>query len=195
MIYERNSSSVLIVSSSQKVNIFLSELLPTDKFSPILTVSTAGEARRLLVDRDIDIVVINSPLSDDFGVELAIEASEDLNCGVLIFVKAELQDNISERVEGCGILTLSKPVSRQLVYQSMNLLVAARQKIKALEEKTSTLQGKMEEIRLVNRAKLLLIEHLKMSEPEAHRYIEKTAMDACVKRRKIAEDIIRTYEN
>lgn len=195
MIYERNSSSVLIVSSSQKVNIFLSELLPTDKFSPILTVSTAGEARRLLVDRNIDIVVINSPLSDDFGVELAIEASEDLNCGVLIFVKAELQDNVSERVEGCGILTLSKPVSRQLVYQSMNLLVAARQKIKALEEKTSTLQGKMEEIRLVNRAKLLLIEHLKMSEPEAHRYIEKTAMDACVKRRKIAEDIIRTYEN
>ncbi|HIZ16240.1 MAG TPA: ANTAR domain-containing protein [Firmicutes bacterium] len=194
-MYERNSSSVLIVSSSQKVNIFLSELLPTDKFSPILTVSTAGEARRLLVDRDIDIVVINSPLSDDFGVELAIEASEDLNCGVLIFVKAELQDNVSERVEGCGILTLSKPVSRQLVYQSMNLLVAARQKIKALEEKTSTLQGKMEEIRLVNRAKLLLIEHLKMSEPEAHRYIEKTAMDACVKRRKIAEDIIRTYEN
>ena len=183
------------MSSSQKVNIFLSELLPTDKFSPILTVSTAGEARRLLVDRDIDIVVINSPLSDDFGVELAIEASEDLNCGVLIFVKAELQDNVSERVEGCGILTLSKPVSRQLVYQSMNLLVAARQKIKALEEKTSTLQGKMEEIRLVNRAKLLLIEHLKMSEPEAHRYIEKTAMDACVKRRKIAEDIIRTYEN
>ena len=195
MIYERNSSSVLIVSSSQKFKIFLSELLPTDKFSTILTVSTAGEARRLLVDRDIDIVVINSPLSDDFGVELAIEASEDLNCGVLIFVKAELQDNVSERVEGCGILTLSKPVSRQLVYQSMNLLVAARQKIKALEEKTSTLQGKMEEIRLVNRAKLLLIEHLKMSEPEAHRYIEKTAMDACVKRRKIAEDIIRTYEN
>ncbi len=195
MIYEKNSSSVLIVSSSQKVNKFLSELLPPDRFSPILTVPTAGEARRLLVDRDIDIVVINAPLPDDFGLEFAIEASESLNCGVLIFVKAELQDNVSEKVEGYGILTLSKPVSRQLIYQSMNLLVASRQKIKALEEKTSTLQSKMEEIRIINRAKLLLIEHLKMSEPEAHRYIEKTAMDACVKRRKIAEDIIRTYEN
>ena len=53
----------------------------------------------------------------------------------------------------------------------------------------------MEDIRLVNRAKLLLIEQLKMSESEAHRYIEKRAMDTCVKRRKVAEDIIKTYEN
>ena len=53
----------------------------------------------------------------------------------------------------------------------------------------------MEEIRLVNRAKLLLMEHLKMSEAEAHRHIEKAAMDACVKRRNIAEQIIRTYES
>ena len=51
----------------------------------------------------------------------------------------------------------------------------------------------MEEIRLVNRAKLLLVECLKMSEAEAHRYIEKTAMDRCVRRREIAENIIRTY--
>lgn len=195
MIYEKNSSSVLIVSSSQKVSCFLSELLLPDRFSPVLTVSTVGEARRLLVDRNIDIVVINTPLPDDFGLEFAIEASESQNCGVLIFVKGELQDNVSEKAEDYGILTLAKPVSRQIVYQSMNLLVAARQKIRALEEKASTLQERMEEIRLINRAKLLLIEHLKMSEQEAHRYIEKTAMDACVKRRKIAEDIIRTYEN
>ena len=41
----------------------------------------------------------------------------------------------------------------------------------------------------------ILIERLKMSEAEAHRYIEKQAMDTCTKRRIIAEKIIRTYEN
>ncbi len=195
MIHERNISSVLIVSSSQKVNDFLKGLLPPDRFSPLLVAPTVGEARRLLVDRDIDIVIINTPLPDDFGVEFAVEASDAQNCGVLILVKSELLDAVSERAEDFGILTLAKPVSRQMVFQSVNLLVAARHKIRALEAKTSSLQSKMEEIRLINRAKLLLIEHLKMSEAEAHRYIEKTAMDACVKRRKIAEDIIRTYEN
>lgn len=195
MIEGKNCSSVLIVSSSQKVNSFLSEILSPDRFMPIVTSATVGDARRILVDRSIDIVVINTPLPDDFGIEFAIEASDRQNCGVLIFVKAELQDTIGEKTEKFGILTLPKPVSRQMVYQSMNLLSATRQKIKALEAKTTSLQSKMEEIRLINRAKLLLIEHLKMSESEAHRYIEKTAMDTCVKRRKIAEDIIRTYEN
>lgn len=51
----------------------------------------------------------------------------------------------------------------------------------------------MEEIRLVNRAKWLLISELKMEEPQAHRYIEKQSMDLCVPKRQVAEDIIRTY--
>ena len=52
----------------------------------------------------------------------------------------------------------------------------------------------MEEIRLVNRAKWLLIDELKMSEPDTHRYIEKQAMDLCVSKREVAEEIIKTYE-
>ena len=51
----------------------------------------------------------------------------------------------------------------------------------------------MKEIRLVNRAKWLLIEHESMTEAEANRWIEKTAMDACRKKAAIADDIIRRY--
>ena len=188
-------NSVLIVSSGPKVGALLTELLPPASFSPICTVPTAGEARRMLVDRRFDIAVINTPLPDDFGTQLAVEISEKQGCGVLLLVKAEIQEAVGLKVEDYGILTLPKPVSRQMVFQSMKLLAATRQKIRALEERTSSLQSKMEEIRLVNRAKLLLIEHLKMSEPEAHHYIEKRAMDTCVKRRAIAENIIKTYEN
>ena len=51
----------------------------------------------------------------------------------------------------------------------------------------------MQEIRVGNRAKWMLIERLQMSEADAHRYIEKMAMDRCVSRREIAEGIIKTY--
>ena len=61
------------------------------------------------------------------------------------------------------------------------------------ENKISVTEEKMEEIRIVNRAKWLLINELKMDEPGAHRYIEKQAMDRCVTRREVAEEIIRTY--
>lgn len=49
----------------------------------------------------------------------------------------------------------------------------------------------MAEIRLVNKAKWFLISELSMSEPEAHRYIEKQAMDRCIPKRSIAEELSR----
>ena len=49
----------------------------------------------------------------------------------------------------------------------------------------------MEEIRIVNKAKWILIDREHMTEEEAHRYIEKTAMDMCVSKRTIAEKIIK----
>lgn len=51
----------------------------------------------------------------------------------------------------------------------------------------------VEEIRLINRAKLMLIERRAMTEADAHRFIVKTAMDRCVKKREVAEDIIRYH--
>jgi AmiR/NasT family two-component response regulator len=195
VIPQKSVNRVLVVSANPKTQTLFTQILPSSQFSPILSVSTVGEAKRLCVDRNFDIIVINTPLPDDFGIQFAIEVTETQSCGILLFVKADIQDAVSEKVEDYGILTLPKPVNRQIIFQAMKLLMATQQKIKALEEKASTLESKMEEIRLVNRAKLLLMEHLGMNESEAHRYIEKHAMDACVKRRVIAETIIKNYEN
>ena len=75
----------------------------------------------------------------------------------------------------------------------MKLLLATKQRLKALEQKTASLEEKMKEIRLVNRAKGLLMDNLKFTEQEAHRYIEKAAMDNCRKKSEIAQNIINTY--
>ena len=65
--------------------------------------------------------------------------------------------------------------------------------MKKIEKKTLSLEEKMQEIRIVNRAKWVLITELKMTETDAHRYIEKQAMDRCVSKKEIAEEIIKTY--
>ena len=56
------------------------------------------------------------------------------------------------------------------------------------------LQDKIEEIRLVSRAKCVLIEVLGMTEPQAHRYLEKQAMDLRCTRREVAQGVLSTYE-
>ena len=70
---------------------------------------------------------------------------------------------------------------------------SSRERLRQLEKKSLSIEEKMAEIRLVNKAKWFLISELSMSEPEAHRYIEKQAMDRCITKRMIAEEIIKTY--
>ena len=54
--------------------------------------------------------------------------------------------------------------------------------------------SKMLDIKIINRAKWALINSLNMSEDEAHRYIEKQAMDKCISKRNIADEILKTYK-
>ena len=109
-------------------------------------------------------------------------------------VKAEHYPDISSKVMPYGVLTLSKPTSAQMLTQSLQLLCGTRERLRRMEQKTASIQEKMEEARIINRAKCLLIEQLKMTEAQAHRYIEKQAMDRCVTRRVIAENLISTYK-
>ena len=71
------------------------------------------------------------------------------------------------------------------------MLTAIRNKLLAAQRETLDLRERMEEIRLVNQAKWFLVENRQMTEPEAHRYIEKAAMDRCVRKRVIADELLR----
>ena len=75
----------------------------------------------------------------------------------------------------------------------MKIAIAVQYKVQVLSSQTTKLKVKMEEIKLVNRAKLLLMSNMNMNEQEAHRYIEKEAMDRGMKRTAISEEIIKTY--
>ena len=89
---------------------------------------------------------------------------------------------------------MQKPTSAAAISQSVVLLRATRERLRRMEQRAATVEEKMEEIRIINRAKLLLMEQLKMTEKEAHRFIEKQAMDRCVTRITIAQSILSTYK-
>lgn len=186
--------SVLVVSSAEKFVKPMLEMLPEKMFDPIMTATDATQARRKLLENDFDIVIVNSPLKDEFGTRLALDICSKSSAGVLLFVKAEHYADITAKVMPYGVLTISKPTSSSMIAQSVQMLCSTRERLRIMEKKNASVEEKIEEIRIVNRAKCLLIEQLKMTEPEAHRYIEKQAMDRCVTRRKIAENIILTYK-
>ncbi len=185
--------SVLIVSQFQKFNQSILDLLPENRYSPKIIVKDVSGARRSLLENSYDIVIINTPLPDDFGTKLALDVCESSGTGVLLLVKSEHYPDINARVSPFGVLTLSKPTTAAMITQSLILLCGTRERLKRMEQKTASIEEKMEEIRLVNRAKWVLIDNLKMSENEAHKYIEKQAMNRCVTKLEIAKNILNTY--
>ena len=194
MEFTERRYSVLLVSSSPKFNESMLALLPESRFYPVAAVSDVSSARRRLLESKYDIVIINAPLPDDFGNRLALNICDNSGTAVLLFVKAEHYPDINGRVSPFGVLVLPKPASSQTVSQSLQLLCGTRERLRRMEQKTASIEEKMEEIRIINRAKLLLMEQLKMTEKEAHRFIEKQAMDRCVTRITIAQSILSTYK-
>ena len=185
--------SVLIVSASEQINRALSEIFPISAYSPVNFVSNISAAKRAVSERNFDIIVVNSPLRDDVGIRFSVDLADSGNSIVLFLAKAEQYNDIYEELIRQGVFLLQKPVSKSILAISSDWLVSAREMIRKNEKKALSIEEKMKEIRLVNRAKWLLISELKMTEPDAHRYIEKQAMDRCVSRLRIAEDIIQTY--
>ena len=184
---------VLIAGANDRTFDSLRELLPPDSYEAPLRAGSAGEVKRMLLETDVDLVIRNAPLRDEFGTQLALNLSRDNLC-VLMLVPAESFDAVCYKVEDEGILTLSKPVSRSGLLGAIKLLTAMRGKLRKLDRQNQALQEKMQDIRTVNRAKWLLIEIKRMTENEAHYYIEKQAMDMRLSRREVAENIIRTYD-
>lgn len=189
----KNIYRVLIAGANDRTFDSLRELLPPDSYEAPLRAGSAGEVKRMLLETDVDLVILNAPLRDEFGAQLALNLSRDNLC-VLMLVPAESFDAVCYKVEDEGILTLSKPVSRNGLLGAIKLLTAMRGKLRKLDRQNQALQEKMQDIRTVNRAKWLLIEIKRMTENEAHYYIEKQAMDMRLSRREVAENIIRTYD-
>ena len=144
----------------------------------------------MLLEEKFDIVIINTPLPDDFGVDFAVDICDKGSMGVMLAVKAENYPQVNAYVSPYGVLTVAKPSASQTIIQSLQLLCSTCERLRRMEQKTASLESKMDEIRKVNRAKCLLIEKNGMTEKEAHRFIEKQAMDSCVTKLFVAEKIL-----
>ncbi len=149
----------------------------------------------MLIKTDYDLCIVSAPLPDEFGESLAINIATKGISEVILVVRAEIFDEISDKVEDYGVITISKPISHLLFWNALKLTKVAHKKMQIMQAGNKRLMQRIEDIRIVDRAKCILVSYLSMTEPEAHKYIEKQAMDMRMKKRAVAEEILKTYEN
>lgn len=185
--------SVLVVSCSEKFNAAFAELLAPSEYQPTYITTSTSEAKRCLAERPFDFIIINFPLPNESGIRFAIDCCRSQTTVVLVLMKNDIYSETYDKLKEHGIFTLSKPTSRIALEQALSWMASARERLRQLEQKTLSIEERMEEIRIVNRAKFLLINELKMTESDAHHYIEKYAMDNCIAKKEAAQNIIKIY--
>ena len=186
--------SILIVSNSERFDVIVRKTLSRYRFTTIDFRKNTASARRRTLETQYDIVVINAPLPDEFGHEFALDLAEKSASSVLLVVPPEIYENVLEHVTDYGILVVPKTAPLERIDPAIRFLLATRGRVRQLERQLRAAAEKMEELRIVSKAKLLLVEKKHMTEDDAHRYIGKQAMDNGLSRKAVAQEIIEDLE-
>ena len=190
-----DETRALIISCTKKGVMLFSESLLSASINQITILASAGEVRRMLLEKDFDIIIIDAPLADESGESLARHIATKCFSQVIIAVNSEHFNAVSAICQKDGILVISKPVDEKFFWSVLSLAKSVINKLNRIHNENIKLMQKIEDIRIIDRAKCLLISCINLTEQEAHRFIEKQAMDLRSSKRKIAEEILKTYAN
>ena len=148
---------VLVVSSSEKFICTIKKLFSPDVIDMIDFVSNTFLARRMILERSYEIVIVNNPIASGDGIDFSIDIIESYNVGVILFTSSESYHEVFDKTHELGILTISKPASTDTFIQVFRLLCSTRERIHNLDEKRVSFNERLEIIRLVDEAKIKLI--------------------------------------
>ena len=140
-----------------------------------------------------DLVIVSTPLRSEFGLNFVADVRSRTDAIIIVLAKTEIADEVQNRIRFTGAYVLPRPFSKQSLVQTIKTAQMAKENMNRLEQEKSRLSKQLDDIKTIDRAKCCLIEYLNLTENQAHRHIQKLAMDTRRTQREVAEDILRTY--
>ncbi|MBR1759098.1 MAG: ANTAR domain-containing protein [Lachnospiraceae bacterium] len=187
--------SLLIVSGSEAFDAVVRKALPPGNYMSVNVQRNAAAARRSILERFYDLIVINAPVGDAAEPTFALDLAEMCQAAIVMAVPQEAYEEVREQVVDAGILVIAKPFTVNQMRGVLRLAIAWERKLHELRQKVQKAQEKYEDERIINRAKFLLMEKRGLTEKEAHRQIGAQAMNHGTSRRRIAEWILEEEED
>jgi response regulator NasT len=148
-----------------------------------------------LVDRHRpDVLILAVGLPDGDGVQAAREIMAGSRCAVVLLTSHTDASVVARAVDAGVLAFLAKPVRVEEVGPALEVAVHRFREREAMRQENETLLRKLESRKLVERAKGLLMTRLGLSEPEAFRRIQKTAMDTRRPMAEVAQALLLTQD-
>lgn len=189
---EPRKSTLLFVQDAAAEPAALGAFAAEQPALALVTADGLDEAERKLAQLDPALVVWQCDAPGLPALRQCVRLAEGSEAVFLLLVRPGTYEAVWRFVQAAGICVMSWPAPQEVFRQTLrNLLL--KKSLRAMQEKTDQLQSQLQDMKRIQKAKSLLMNQLGMSEADAHRWIEKAAMDRCVKKREIAETIIRMY--
>ncbi|MDR0904082.1 MAG: ANTAR domain-containing protein [Ruminococcus sp.] len=183
--------SLIVSANSEIAAVFHSAL--TKAGADTITVSERGNEDGRAFS-GFDIVIYNLPLEGRFGLDEAAATAKTDDTFVLCAVPAKNIEKVIERIGNSAIMLVSKPFSASALELTVRNIVRMKETDLNVRGKLVEAETKIADIKLIERAKFVLSKTLSLTEAEAHRYIQKTAMDTRSRQVEVARGILKTYE-
>jgi len=168
---------VLIAEDEALIRLDLAEMLTEEGFEVVGQAVDGEQAVAMATELNPDLVILDVKMPKKDGIEAAGEIVAEQIAPVVILTAFSQRDLIERARDAGAMAYLVKPFSKADLRPAIELAVARYAETAALRLEVADISQRLEARKIIDRAKGLLMTHQKMTEPEAFRWIQRTAMD------------------
>jgi two-component system, response regulator PdtaR len=181
---------VLVVEDEALIRMDLAEMLTEEGYVVAGEAGDGEQALELARRLHPDLVIMDIKMPKVDGITAAAAIVEERIAPVVMLTAFSQRDLIEQARDAGAMAYLVKPFARHELVPAIELAVSRFAEKRALEDEVATLSERLETRKVVDRAKGLLMTRQQMTEPEAFRWIQRTAMDRRTTMRAVAEAVV-----
>jgi response regulator NasT len=181
---------ILVAEDEAIIRLDLAEMLTEAGYDVVGQASNGEQAVTMTRDLAPDLVIMDVKMPVLDGITAAERIGAERICPV-VMLTAFSQTELVERARDAGVMAyVVKPFTAADVTPAIDIALSRWGELKALESEIADLGDRLETRKAVDRAKGVLMTKLKITEAEAFRWIQKTAMDLRKSMREVAEAVV-----
>jgi response regulator NasT len=181
---------VVIAEDEAIIRLDLKETLEEEGYDVVGETGRGDEAVELVKQLAPDLAILDVKMPGMDGLEAASQITAEKQAAVLILTAFSQRDLIEKARDAGALAYLVKPFQRNELIPAVEVALGRFQEMKALQDENLSLAEQLETRKLVDRAKGKLMDNYDLSESDAFRFLQKTAMDTRSRLQDVAQDVI-----
>lgn len=185
-----SSPRILVAEDEAIIRLDLVETLQEAGYEVVGETGRGDDALRMVGELKPDLAILDVRMPGLDGIEVAREIVAERSAAVLILTAFGQRELVERAAEAGALAYLVKPWQRTDLIPAIEMALARHRELLALSEDKMTLEEQLESRKIVDRAKGKLMDEHEMSEQDAFRFLQKTAMGSRGSMRSVSESVL-----